>query len=449
MSRVGIVNLGCPKNQVDGEIMAATLVNGGYQLESNLENADVVVINTCAFIESAKRESIRTILNIAELKKTGRLKKLVVTGCLAQRYKQELAELMPEVDIFIGTGDFPRIDEILSSPKPKGFYFEHPTFITEEVKPGFRLNSEWPWRSYLKISEGCQKRCSFCAIPLIRGNLKSRSLKSILAEAKLLAASGVKELIIVSHDFTDYGKDLRRKDPTAIETPAKLLRELNEVEGIEWIRILYLYPDGVTDELLQAISESPKVLPYFDMPLQHVNDDILKRMNRKMTRSQVEKVIEKIKRYFPQAVLRTQFIVGFPGETDSQFNEILDFLNQYELDYVGCFTYSQEEKTPAGSMPDQVPDSVKRQRYDCLMKFRRNQHVKIMKKYLNKVLPVRIEGHSKETEFLLEGRFWGQAPEIDPVVLINAGSAPLGELVPVRITDVVEYDLLGHIEGSL
>jgi ribosomal protein S12 methylthiotransferase len=443
---VHFVSLGCPKNLVDSEIMAGTLQHSGYSVVPDAEGADTVVVNTCGFIEDSKKESVQKILEMGELKKQGKIKRLVVAGCLTQRYKEDLVDGLPEADLFIGSGEFQNIAKILSGHQQgqtQKTFFNLPTYLQEENTP--RVNSQPGHRAYLKISEGCLKRCAFCAIPVIRGNLQSRKIESIVAEAERLAAQGVKELLIVSHDFTDFGWDLRRKDSAAIETPLELLKALDKVEGIEWIRPMYLYPDGITLEMLEFIKSSKKIVKYFDMPLQHINDQVLKRMNRKMTRSEIETVLENIRTLIPEAVIRTQFIVGFPGETQENFEELLHFVSQQKFDRVGCFKYSPEESTPGGKMDQQVDEEVKCFRHDSLMEVQQNISRQRNKKLVGKTLQVVVEGPSEETELLLQGRYWGQAPDIDGVVLINEGEAQVGEMVKVKITQSMEYDLLGRI----
>lgn len=443
---VHFISLGCPKNLVDSEIMAGTLMKDGYQVVGEAEEAETVIINTCGFIEDSKAESIQKILEISELKKSGNIKKLVVAGCLTQRYKDELVEGLPEADIFIGSGEFQNIAKILTKhsqgDKTKK-YFNLPTYLQEENTP--RINSQPGHRAYLKISEGCLKRCSFCAIPLIRGNLQSRTLQNVVNEAKLLAASGVKELIIISHDFTDYGWDLRKKNSQAIESPESLLRALADVNGIDWVRVLYLYPDGITPTMVELIRDNNKLVKYFDMPLQHVNDEMLKKMNRKMTRKEIEDVLKNIRKEIPEAVIRTQFIVGFPGETQEMFEELLNFIVENKFDRVGCFKYSPEENTPGGKMIDQVEEEVKQQRFEALMEVQQNISREKNKLFIGKTLDVIVEGFSEETELLLQGRNSQQAPDIDGVVLINEGLAKVGDMVKVKITDSMEYDLIGKI----
>ena len=444
--KVHFISLGCPKNLVDSEIMAGTLMKDGFQVVGDAEGADTVVINTCGFIEDSKKESINRILEMAQLKEDGQVKRIVVAGCLTQRYKNDLVEGLPEADLFVGSGEFQNISKILkdhTGGKEQKTFFNLPTYLQEEATP--RVNSQPGHRAYLKISEGCMKRCAFCAIPLIRGNLQSRNIANIMNEARLLAAGGVKELIIISHDFTDYGWDLRRKNPQATEAPVELLRQLATIEGIQWIRLLYLYPDGITPELIDLIKNEPKMVKYFDMPLQHVNDEVLKRMNRKMTGAEIRQALNLIRQEIPEAVIRTQFIVGFPGETEEQFEEILELLTEQQFDRVGCFQYSPEENTPGGRMTDQIDDETKQRRHDAVMEVQQNISREKHREMVGKVFDVMVEGYSEETELLLQGRTSQQAPDIDGVVLINEGQAKTGDIVKVEITDSMEYDLIGRI----
>lgn len=443
---VHFVSLGCPKNLVDTEIMLGSLLKEGYQLSHDEQEAETIVVNTCGFIEASKKESISKILELAELKEAGRLKNLVVAGCLTQRYKSELVEGLPEGDLFVGSGEFPRLAEILKArsqgSKEKKF-FNLPTYLQDEDTP--RVNSQPFWRAYLKISEGCKKRCSFCAIPKIRGNLQSRSVDAVLNEAKLLVAGGVKEVNVISHDFTDYGWDLRRRDPQAADGPVELLRRLSDLEGLEWVRVLYLYPDGITPELTGLISERKNLVKYFDMPLQHINSEMLKSMNRKMTREEVVRALDQVREAVPEAVIRTQFIVGYPGETEEQFEELLEFIQEQRFDRVGAFEYSPEEGTPGGKRTDQISDEVKADRYHRLMALQQPISREKHRDLVGKTLPVLVEGVSEESEHLLQGRTSQQAPDIDGVVLINEGTAEPGDMVQVLITDSHDYDLVGSI----
>ncbi len=448
--KVHFISLGCPKNLVDSEIMAGTLMKDGYEVVADAENADTVVVNTCGFIEDSKKESIQRILDMTALKEKGQIKKVVVAGCLTQRYKDDLVEGLPEADLFIGSGEFQNISKILKKHEQgetKKTFFNLPTYLQEETTP--RVNSQPKHRAYLKISEGCMKRCAFCAIPLIRGNLQSRTIQNIVNEAKILAAGGVKELIIISHDFTDYGWDIRRKNPEAKESPVELLRALAEVDGIKWIRMLYLYPDGITQELIDLMKSNNKFVKYFDMPLQHINSEVLKKMNRKMTREEIVEALDRIRTHIPDAVIRTQFIVGFPGETNEQFEELLQFVSEQQFDRVGSFQYSPEENTPGGKMTDQIEESVKQFRFDALMSVQQNISAKKHQAFVGKTVEVLVEGYSEETELLLQGRTSQQAPDIDGVVLINDGQAKIGEFVKVKVTESMEYDLIGEIVTDL
>jgi ribosomal protein S12 methylthiotransferase len=446
--KVHIVSLGCPKNLVDSEIMLGHLKNDGYDLTQDPSEADAIVVNTCSFIEDSRKESIQTIFEMAEHKQNDAKKKIVVAGCLPQRYKDELADDLPEADIVIGSGEFQNISTFLKEAEEKpGVQQRHyhlPTYLQKMDTP--RTSSGPRHRAYLKISEGCKKRCAFCAIPRIRGNLQSRNIDAIVAEAKLLVAGGTKEIIVISHDFTDFGWDLRRQNPEAMESPVNLLKALSDIEGLKWIRVLYLYPDGINQELIDLIKERDNLLPYFDIPLQHVNSQVLKRMNRKMTKEEIVEAISLIRRELPEAVIRTQFIVGFPGETDEEFEELLDFVEETRFDRVGCFKYSPEEKTAGGKMENQLPEEIKQERHDQLMAMQKDISNEMHARFVGKVVPVIVEGVSEETELLLQGRMEGQAPEIDGVVFINKGEAAVGDIVPVLITDSHDYDLVGEIQ---
>lgn len=443
---VHFVSLGCPKNLVDSEMMLGSLSGDGYNVAAHPEEAQTVVINTCGFIEDSKKESIQKILEATSLKEKGVVEKVVVTGCLVQRYKDDLVNEIPEVDLFIGSGEFQNINKILKNYEEgnqQKKFFNLPTFLQESETP--RINSQPKHRAYLKISEGCLKRCAFCAIPHIRGNLQSRKLNSIVAEAEKLANAGVKELLIISHDFTDFGWDLRRKDPLSVESPENLLLALEKVDGIKWIRLLYLYPDRISDEMLSIIKNSKKIVKYFDIPLQHISTSVLKSMNRKMTKEDIVLVLNKIRSEIPDAVIRTQFILGFPGETDADFNELLEFVKEQKFDRVGAFQYSQEEGTVAGKMTNQIDEKVKKKRHDILMKAQNKISENIMKAHIGKTYTVVVEGYSEETDLLLQGRNSFQAPDIDGVTLINSGTAKVGDFVQVKITDALDYDLVGEI----
>lgn len=444
--KVHIVSLGCPKNLVDSEIMLGQMMKDGYTVTDDASEAETIVVNTCGFIETAKQESIDKILEMSELKQTGKAKTVVVAGCLTQRYKDDLVEGLPEADLFVGSGEFQNISKILKA-RDEGSqekkFFALPTYLQQEETP--RVNSGPSYRAYLKISEGCMKRCAFCAIPKIRGNLQSRTLKSVVNEAKLLVAGGVREINVISHDFTDYGWDLRRKDEAATERPEEFLKQIADVKGLDWIRMLYLYPDGITDEMIEIIKTRPNIVKYFDMPLQHVSNRVLKSMNRKMTKEIITERLAKIRTEIPDAVIRTQFIVGFPGETEADFQELLEFVEEQRFDRVGCFMYSPEEGTAGGKMDGQIDEETKQRRHDQLMELQIEISKEKHEAFIGRVIPVLVEGLSDETELLLQGRMSQQAPEIDGVVLINDGTAKPGEIVNVMITESHDYDLVGHI----
>ncbi len=419
------------------------LLNSGHRVVTDPLSAEAIVVNTCGFIEGAKRESIEKILEVAEYKRGGNLQKLVVTGCLAQRYKGELVENLPEVDVFVGTGEFQNIVDILGNGETtKRGYFDQKTYL--DLDGQFRINSEPFYRAYLKISEGCLKRCSFCAIPHIRGSLQSRPLSKVIEEARRLISTGVQEITVISHDFTDYGWDLRRDR----KGPVELLRGLSDLEGLKWIRLLYLYPDGVTSEMVDLIKERENLIPYFDLPFQHVSDRILSLMNRRTTKEELSRIVEEIRSKIPEAVLRTQFLVGFPGESEEEFEEVLHFVEKYEFDRVGGFIFSPEEGTKAAALEDRVEQEIKERRYHQLMELQQPISRKKNQMLVGKTLPVVIDGVSEESEHLLQGRLATQAPDIDGVVLINDGQAEVGTIVPVVIHEALEYDLIGAITSS-
>lgn len=444
--KVHFISLGCPKNLVDSEMMIGSLTKSDYVITDSAEDAETIIVNTCGFIEDAKKESLSTIFEMSRMKEEGNLKQLVVAGCLTQRYKDTLVDDLPEADVFVGSGEFQNIVKILDDnrvdPSKKRF-FNLPTYLQQENTP--RINSQLPHRAYLKISEGCLKRCAFCAIPKIRGNLQSRSLDNVVNEAKLLVAGGVKEINVISHDFTDYGWDLRRKDPENMASPVELLRKLSDIKGLEWIRVLYLYPDGITPEMVKLVKEKKNLVKYFDMPLQHISNAMLKRMNRKMTKEIIVEALNTIRAEIPDAVIRTQFIVGFPGETEEDFQELLEFVKEQKFDRVGCFKYSPEEGTAGGKMTDQIDEDIKEDRFHRLMSLQLPISKKKHKAMIGSVIDVIVEGVSEESELLLKGRSSQQAPDIDGIVYINDGSAKVGDLVKVEITDAMEYDLIGSI----
>jgi ribosomal protein S12 methylthiotransferase len=436
--RIHFVTLGCPKNQVDTEVMMGMLVEQGHELVLDPELADVLVVNTCSFIEASKVESIETILDLARYKAQG-AKRLVVTGCLPQRYATQLRDELPEVDVLIGTGNLSAISEAVHLP-PQGspiVYVGAGHTLAELERPRVVLGSFFS--AYLKISEGCNRRCSFCIIPKIRGRQDSRSVAQLVAEAEVLAGQGVVELNLVAQDLTAYG----RREGTSL---AELLRALVGVGGIAWIRLLYAYPQHLTDELLDLIAHEPKVCSYIDLPLQHINDRILRAMRRERSGTSLRTLIARLRQRVPGVVLRTSFIVGFPGETDAEFAELLDFVDEAGIDHVGVFQYSQEEDTAAASLPGQLPASVKERRYHTLMQrqagvaaVRNAAHVGLTEDVL--VCEVDAEGGSV-------GRTRWQAPDIDGTVVLGAGAAVPGEIVRARMVAADTYDLRGIVVGN-
>lgn len=433
---VYMMNLGCPKNVVDGEVMLGLLARDGYRISLDPEQAEVLMVNTCSFINEAKEESIDAILELARYKENGTATQLIVTGCLAQRYGQELRESLPEVDIFVGTGEFLRITEVLQQKRAllddPMTYIGAAHILPDHTTP--RIATTPFYTAYLKIAEGCNHKCAFCIIPKIRGLQESRPIDSLVAEAEMLAAQGVRELNLIAQDLTAYGRE--RRDGTTLLT---LLRALCGVEGIAWLRLLYCYPNYLDDPLLRAIAEEEKICSYIDMPLQHISDRMLRTMRREKSGDGIRRLLDRIRAGVPGVVLRTSFIVGFPGEQEDDFRQLLDFVSEVAIDRVGVFCYSQEEGTAAGVMTDQVPEEVKQERRQRLME---QQAQVVRRKSLTLV--------GSEQELLVcdtdeRGRLWGrtrgQAPEIDGVVFLERTRAESGEIVPVRITGVSGYDL--------
>jgi ribosomal protein S12 methylthiotransferase len=448
MKKVGFISLGCPKNLVDSEVMMGQLKQSGYQITANAAEADTIVVNTCGFIDSAKKESIATILEAAQLKATGKAKHLVVAGCLVERYRDELKAEMPEVDAFIGTS---QINDILAVCDPKTNTRTLPviplgnqssTYLYDESTP--RVLATPSHYAFVKIAEGCDRPCAFCFIPQMRGHFRSRRFGSIVAEAHQLAEEGVKELILVAQDSSRYGEDLGKPDALA-----SLLRELSHTEGIEWVRVMYTYPTHISDAFLDAIADEPKAVKYLDMPLQHASQSILKLMKRGGNRQSLERLIERVRRRVPDIAIRTTFITGFPGETEADFEELMSFIQNVEFDRVGVFTYSDEEGTPAFALPEKVPHQTAARRRTSLMKQQARISRRKNRSRVGEVVRVLFEGESKESALLWQGRMETQAPDIDGCILINDvpdGVAPAeGDFVNVEITQAHEYDLIGRI----
>ncbi len=438
--KVGMVSLGCPKNQVDAEIMLEKLRVAGYKLVEDAAMGDVAIINTCGFIESAKAESIEEILEISKLKAEGRIKKVIATGCLAERYRNDVLEEIPELDGVVGIGANDRICEaverVLAGEKVA-------LFGEKEEMPleGKRVLTNLPYYAYLKIADGCDNCCTYCAIPLIRGRMRSRTIESIVEEAESLARDGIKELVIVAQDTTRYGEDLYGKSALP-----ELLNKLCEIEGVEWIRLLYCYPDRVTDELLDVMASQPKICKYMDIPLQHANADVLKAMNRTGDSASLLALIKHIREKVPGITLRTTVMVGFPGETRKQFMELAEFVRSAKFERLGCFIWSAEEDTPAYSFPDRVSENEAQRRYDIIM----NEQSRVVDEWVEKMqgqeITVVTEGFDRLAECCF-GRSAADAPEIDGKIFFTTGGKKLtvGDMVRVRITESMDCDLIGEM----
>ncbi len=439
--KVSLVSLGCAKNLVDAEVMLGHLPADRYEIVTDEALADIIIVNTCAFIGDAKEESVETILEVADHKKNGNCKLLVVSGCLPQRYREELSAELPEVDLFVGTGDAPRIVQLLEAARSHGGPLQAvglPEYLYDHTTP--RVKSSPFYSTYVKIAEGCHNFCSYCVIPQLRGPLRSRSIASVVAEVRRLVGDGVREVNLIAQDVTAYGQD--RHDGARLED---LLRELVKVEGLVWLRLLYAYPDGISDELLDLMAAEDKICRYLDIPLQHIDDGILAMMNRRVDATAIRALLARIRQRIPEATLRTSFIVGFPGETEEQFAQLLDFVNEGHFERVGVFRYSREEGTGAATLPGQVPERVKKARYHKLMKAQSRVSFRKNRQLVGRIEPVLVEGYSEESELLLRGRCVRQAPDVDGQVYITAGQADIGTVVPLRITDSSEYDLIGEI----
>jgi ribosomal protein S12 methylthiotransferase len=447
--KIGFMSLGCPKNLVDSEVMMGQLKQKGYQITADATEADTLVVNTCGFIDSAKKESIEAILEAAKLKTGGNATRLVVAGCLVERYRDELKAEMPEVDAFIGTS---QVNDILTVCDPAINTRSLPvlplgnqsaTYLYDESTP--RILATPSHYAFIKIAEGCDRPCGFCFIPQMRGHFRSRRFGSIVAEAHQLAEEGVKELILVAQDSSRYGEDLGKSDALA-----QLLLELSHTEGIEWVRVMYTYPTHISDAFLDVMAEEPKAVKYLDMPLQHASQNVLKLMKRGGNRASLERLIERVRQRVPGIGIRTTFITGFPGETENDFEELLAFVKKVEFDRVGVFTYSDEEGTPAYELLNKVTPKVAKKRRDLLMKAQAKISKRRNSARIGQIVSVLFEGDSEESDLLWQGRLETQAPDIDGCVLINdvpEGFIPSpGEMVNVLITEAQEYDLVGRID---
>lgn len=456
-TRVGVISLGCAKNLVDTEVMLGHLERAGCSLVHDPEEADVIIVNTCGFIGPARQESIDTILDVAEHKKDGRLKRLVVAGCMVQRYAGELRESLPEVDAFIGLDELHKVTDVVAgaaswavraesavveSPSPTGSATLSPSMLLyDHTVP--RRRATPPWTGYLKIAEGCDHTCSFCAIPGFRGRFRSRTIESLVAEARAMAAGGVAELNLIAQDSSHYGRDHGDFDGLA-----NLLVELDRIEELHWIRVHYLYPNTVTDRMIAAMAGLPKVVPYVDMPLQHAHPEVLKRMRRGGSADSHLRLLERFRAAMPQAALRTTLIVGFPGETAEEFATLESFVREAGFDHLGVFTYSHEDGTSAAELADDVPEEVKAERRDRLMELQQEIALDHLEAKVGETVEVLVEGTHPDTDLLLVGRMATQAIEVDGQVLINEGSARPGLFLSVELTEVAGYDLVGRIVGD-
>ena len=438
MKKVGMVSLGCPKNTVDSERVLGDLVTSGYDLTPDEEDAEIIIVNTCGFIESAKKESIDAILEMAQKKIDGKCQKLIVTGCLAERHTQELLDEIPEIDHMLGVGQYPQLKNILEEGD---FDSRNHVATPAEYYESYtdRLLTTAFYTAYLKIAEGCSNRCAFCIIPKMRGPMRSRSPESILAEAENLAQRGVKEFNIISQDTTMYGFDLAMKD--GLE---RLLKGMAKIDGVEWMRLLYCYPTFLNSDVIDYIASEEKVCRYIDVPLQHTHDEMLKSMKRQETEGGVRKMIDELRLKIPEIALRTTFITGFPGETDEHFKHMLRFICEMQFDHVGIFTYSDEEGTTAFDYPGRVPEEVKEERKNILMEFQKEIALRKNQEKVGQIESVLVEGFDAQENYIMTGRLASQAPDIDGQVILEKCEAEPGEIIPVRITAAADYDLVAE-----
>ncbi len=437
------ISLGCDKNLVDSEVMLGIVEKNGYRIVDSEEDADIIVINTCCFIHDAKEESIQTILETAEYKKGGRLKALIVTGCLAQRYKEEILAEIPEVDAVLGTASYDKIAETIERALSGGGFVELSDVDRLPFVDTRRLVTTGGHFAYLKIAEGCDKRCTYCIIPRLRGNYRSVPMERLVREAEELAEQGVKELILVAQETTLYGKDLYGE-----KSLPRLLRQLCRIRGLRWIRILYCYPEEIDDELIQVMKEEKKICHYLDRPIQHSEDEILKKMGRRTTRRQLISTVEKLRREIPDIVLRTTLITGFPGETKEQHEALMDFVDEMEFERLGVFTYSPEEDTPAADFPGQIPEEVKEERRAELMELQQEIVFEQAETVTGKELLVMIEGKVADEDAYV-GRTYMDAPGVDGLIFVNTGRELVsGDFAKVTVTGAAEYDLIGELSDE-
>ena len=437
--KVGFVSLGCSKNLIDTEMAIGLFKRNNFEIVNDVEKAEIIIVNTCGFIESAKQEAINTILEMAEYKEKGTCKYLVVMGCLVQRYKKELQKALPEVDLFIEINDYTnywnKILELLDE-KEKPDTINNLCYMDRVISTGNKT-------AYLKIAEGCSNRCTYCAIPYIRGPYVSRPMEEVLEEAKKLATAGIKELIVIAQDTTRYGEDLYGESKLS-----DLLNELCKIDGFEWIRFLYAYPESITDELIQTVKNNPKICNYFDIPIQHISDSVLRRMTRRTTGKQIEELINKIKKQIPDVILRTSLIVGFPGETEGDFNKLYEFVKKGYFDKLGVFTYSKEDGTPAARLKEQIHPATKKKRYNLIMSVAKDISAEKLKSYIGKEYKVLVEDTTFDHKFCV-GRSYMDIPDTDGMVIIkNCDTKLVGEFVNCKVTAVNNYDLIAKISNK-
>jgi len=442
-NKLFFISLGCPRNRVDTEVMLGILLKAGYEPSEDLEDADYIIINTCGFLEAAREESLQTIGQMYEEKKDGA--KIIVTGCMVQTHAKDIKEHFPDIDYLLGSGDVEGVLGAIES-KGKGSQITSARSYLEagEIPRTISTPSHY---AYLKIAEGCRKKCAYCIIPQIKGPLKSKSLEQIVKEFRTLRASGVNEIILIAQDLGDWGKDHGFKRSAGL---IKVLETLLKEEGDFWLRLLYLYPDEITPDLIKLMKSDSRICPYLDMPIQHVNDEMLKSMHRATSRKEIISTLELLRAEIPNITIRTSLIVGFPGESDVQFNELVDFIKKYPIDNVGIFEYSKEEGSFAATLPNHLSDKVKEARQKKLSNAQKKQSKKLLSKKIGKVLDVVVEGYHPESPLLLVGRHAGQCPDIDGVVILNdpTGVEAFGKVYQVKITDALDYDLIGHVEQS-
>lgn len=439
-NKIHFISLGCPRNLVDSEVMLGILLQAGYEVTENLQEADFLVINTCGFLEASRKESMDTVKETLSQRKTSA--KLVVTGCMVQTHHDEMQKQFPGIDYLLGSGDVQGILQAVQSTQKGKMVTSARSFLENGEIP--RQISTPKHYAYLKIAEGCRKRCSYCSIPTIKGPLKSKPKEQILKEFNHLLNPGIHEIILIAQDLGDYGKDKGSKKQAAL---IDLLKSLLDNDKKFWLRLLYLYPDEITDELIELIKSDDRICPYLDMPIQHINNKMLKSMRRATSREDIIEIIIKLRREIPHIVIRTSLIVGFPGETDEQFEELAKFIQDYPLDNIGIFKYSREPNSHSYNLPDQISEEAKEKRYHKLMKVQQKMVKKYNKRYVGKQLPVVVEGYHPETNLLMVGRFYGQCPEIDGQIIINDGRKvkAFGQIYHVEITDVSDYDLVGRV----